>query len=271
MATVAISTMVNELGSEAVAPCLEETRLGAGLGEQVEIGKALEGELVQRVEVNQHTKGKENFPDPPQDQTRDLATNAVGCGSFSSESSPTKGKVGSGLRPFELSRLIQGGKFVQDHMRFCIEFCASLSDGIFFIKRNVRSIGAVRSLPKAPIVLTAGVQQLQLGLDVVQLKPKLRFSHFVQHFRVLVGCIRLKGPLHALDQLGVVAAAILLRRFMDGSMQLWRKPERRLHEILLIDAGSHASIIVPAAMSAIAPIMEACLYHCSMPPSRKRK
>lgn len=82
--------MVNELSSEAVAPCLEETRLGAGLGEQVEIGKALEGELAKRHggDRSQQQAGKfSGLVEAPKGDTRDLATNAVGCGSFSPESS----------------------------------------------------------------------------------------------------------------------------------------------------------------------------------------
>lgn len=50
------------------------------MSERVEIGKALEGELVKRVGVNQHTEGRENFPDPPQGRTRDLAAKAAGFG-----------------------------------------------------------------------------------------------------------------------------------------------------------------------------------------------
>ena len=46
----------------------------------MEIGKALEGELAQRVGVNQHTKeGMENFPHP-QGATRDIAAKAAGFG-----------------------------------------------------------------------------------------------------------------------------------------------------------------------------------------------
>ncbi|OJW82860.1 MAG: hypothetical protein BGO66_02965 [Alicycliphilus sp. 69-12] len=57
-----------------------EFRKDFTVSERVEIGKALEGELAQRVGVNQYTKGKENFPDPPQGQTRDLAAKAAGFG-----------------------------------------------------------------------------------------------------------------------------------------------------------------------------------------------
>jgi len=47
----------------------------------VAIGEAIEAELGNRVGVNQHTEGKENFPDPaPQGQTRDLAAKAAGFG-----------------------------------------------------------------------------------------------------------------------------------------------------------------------------------------------
>ena len=50
------------------------------VSERVEIGKALEGELAQRVGVNQHTKeGMENFPHP-QGATRDIAAKAAGFG-----------------------------------------------------------------------------------------------------------------------------------------------------------------------------------------------
>lgn len=57
-----------------------EFRKDFTMSERVEIGKALEGELAKRVGLNQHTKGKENFPDPPQGQTRDLAAKAAGFG-----------------------------------------------------------------------------------------------------------------------------------------------------------------------------------------------
>lgn len=49
--------------------------------ERVAIGEAIERELGNRIGVNQHTEGKENFPDPiPQGQTRDLAAKAAGFG-----------------------------------------------------------------------------------------------------------------------------------------------------------------------------------------------
>lgn len=58
-----------------------EFRKDFTVSERVEIGKALEGELSKRVGMNQHTKeGKENFPDPPKGQTRDLAAKAAGFG-----------------------------------------------------------------------------------------------------------------------------------------------------------------------------------------------
>ena len=57
-----------------------EFRKDFTVSERVEIGKALEGELAQRVGVNQHTKeGMENFPHP-QGATRDLAAKAAGFG-----------------------------------------------------------------------------------------------------------------------------------------------------------------------------------------------
>lgn len=57
-----------------------EFRKDFTVSERVEIGKALEGELRQRLGTNQHTEGKENFPDPPKGQTRDLAAKAAGFG-----------------------------------------------------------------------------------------------------------------------------------------------------------------------------------------------
>lgn len=57
-----------------------EFRKDFTMSERVEIGKALEGELAKRVGVNQHTKGPENFPDPPRGDTRDIAAKAAGFG-----------------------------------------------------------------------------------------------------------------------------------------------------------------------------------------------
>lgn len=48
--------------------------------ERVAIGAAIEAELKGRLGVNQHSEGKENFPDPPQGQTRDLVAKATGFG-----------------------------------------------------------------------------------------------------------------------------------------------------------------------------------------------
>ena len=57
-----------------------EFRKDFTVSERVEIGKALEGELAQRVGVNQHTKeGGENFPHP-KGKTRDIAAKAAGFG-----------------------------------------------------------------------------------------------------------------------------------------------------------------------------------------------
>ena len=51
------------------------------VGERVEIGRALEGELSQRHGRNQHTKEDvENFPPPAEGRTRDLAAKAAGFG-----------------------------------------------------------------------------------------------------------------------------------------------------------------------------------------------
>ena len=80
-----------------------------------------------------------------------------------------------------------------------------------------------------------------------------------------------KRALNSLYEFGVVTAAVFLRRFMDGRMQLRRQTKCRLDEVLLVDAGSHASIIVPITESDIATTIEACLYHCSMPPQWKHK
>ena len=68
----------NAIGSGGLAP--SRLRTYCTVSERVEIGKALEGELAQRVGVNQHTKeGMENFPHP-QGATRDIAAKAAGFG-----------------------------------------------------------------------------------------------------------------------------------------------------------------------------------------------
>ena len=68
----------NAIGSGGLAPSRLSTY--CTVSERVEIGKALEGELAQRVGVNQHTKeGMENFPHP-QGATRDIAAKAAGFG-----------------------------------------------------------------------------------------------------------------------------------------------------------------------------------------------
>lgn len=172
---------------------------------------------------------------------------------------------GSGLELAHLSSFLKSSEFGKNQLPFGIKFLPRSFDSVFFSQCDGYSIRAVRGITGTNIVLVTSVQQLQFALYVIEFKAQLGTPHLIQHLRVLILLISLEGPLDTLHQFRVIAAPAPLSRLMHGRVQLRRQPERCLDEILLVDAGSHASIIVPSAMSTIDPIMEACLYHDSMP------
>lgn len=139
-----------------------------------------------------------------------------------------------------------------------------------FVKRIDR-LDILRVFELALKVLSFCIQLSQLLSRRIQLKQQLSTTHLQQHLGLPIPLIHFKRPLHALHQLSVVTAPILLSRLMHSSMQFRGQPKRGFDKVLLVDAGSHASIIVPSEKSAIASIMEICLYHYSMPPLRKHK
>lgn len=184
---------------------------------------------------------------------------------FRAEPSHAEANAKSGLELAHFSCIFKGSEFGKNQFAPGIQRRPLFFYGVVFSQRNSCCIRAVRCIPGTEIVMVTGVQQLQFALYVVELKSQLCPPHLIQHLRILILLIRLKGPLDTLHQFRVIAAPALLSRLMYSGMQLRRQPERGLDEILLVDAGSHASIIVPSAMSTIATIMEACHYHDSMP------